>query len=29
MLKRYWMWRRDRGPGIDPVALDAAELGTA
>ena len=29
MLKRYWMWRRDRGPGIVPVALDAAELGTA
>ncbi|MBL8702898.1 MAG: TauD/TfdA family dioxygenase [Alphaproteobacteria bacterium] len=27
MLKRLWMWRRDRGPGIDPVALDAAELG--
>lgn len=27
MLKRLWMWRRHRGPGIDPVALDAAELG--
>ena len=26
MLKRYWMWRRHRGPGIDPAALDAAEL---
>ena len=28
MLKRIWMWRRHRGPGIDPAALDAAELGT-
>lgn len=27
VLKRIWMWRRHRGPGIDPVALDAAELG--
>lgn len=26
MLKRLWMWRRHRGPGIDPAALDAAEL---
>lgn len=26
MLKRIWMWRRHRGPGIDPVALDEAEL---
>ncbi len=27
MLKRIWMWRRHRGPGLDPAALDAAELG--
>lgn len=26
MLKRLWMWRRHRGIGIDPAALDAAEL---
>ncbi len=29
MLKRVWMWRRHRGAGIDPVALDAAELGAS
>ena len=22
-----WMWRRHIGPGVDPVALDAAEFG--
>jgi alpha-ketoglutarate-dependent taurine dioxygenase len=26
MLKRVWMWRRHVGPGVDPVALDHAEL---
>ena len=26
-LARLWMWRRHIGPGIDPVALDMAELG--
>jgi len=26
-LARLWMWRRHIGPGMDPVALDAAELG--
>jgi hypothetical protein len=25
-LKRIWMWRRHRGPGDNPVLLDAAEL---
>lgn len=25
-LKRLWMWRRHVGPGVDPVALDLAEL---
>lgn len=25
-LKRVWMWRRHVGPGVDPVALDLAEL---
>ena len=26
-LVRLWMWRRHTGPGMDPVALDAAEFG--
>lgn len=26
LLQRIWLWRRHRGPGDDPVALDAAEL---
>jgi len=25
-LKRFWMWRRHIGPGIDPVALDQEEF---
>lgn len=25
-LKRVWMWRRHRGPGDDPAALDLSEL---
>ena len=25
-LKRIWMWRRHAGPGVDPIALDMAEL---
>lgn len=25
-LKRFWMWRRHWGPGVDPVALDMEEF---
>ncbi len=27
VLKRLWMWRRHVGAGVDPAALDLAELG--
>jgi alpha-ketoglutarate-dependent taurine dioxygenase len=26
LLQRIWLWRRHRGPGIDPAALDREEL---
>jgi alpha-ketoglutarate-dependent taurine dioxygenase len=26
LLQRLWLWRRHRGPGTDPAALDRAEL---
>lgn len=29
LLARAWMWRRHTAPGVDPVALDAAEFGAA